>query len=1174
MRYRIQFALLWFLLVALDPIAIGAEVVPPVSRLGDIASLDGWQGLQKAESGAILAANGEAVFRYPAGPRGWYKHGFRSEHDGSRDWRVYVGVQIDCVLLDDAPTDLTVTLRLPQQPGRDSLIPSTKAVVRIVGRGNHRVMLPWEAFEFKQAQPAFLKYIAELGISSTREVKLVDARVVKGERVVISAPIQGKSATAGGEAEYEVEVSNCADIPQSIVVTPQRHGWEAMTITINPTQLELKPGESALCRVRVKVPDNVAPGGHEKQVIQAIANGDASAAARLTLITAATLPHPHILHTARRWEEVRQKMKDHNWARAAQKEYVDRAARWEVPEVAKAPKNLTGVDDMGPYLFVTNTENDLMAAGIAYQLTGNKDFAEKVRTYMLRLSDLKDGYPVTLRGCNQGLVQEGHFFQHIAMMYDATLPSGLYTAADQTQIETTLRLLIETIEFETSAGAINNWNLSELLGALYSGLAMGDLSVAERFFSGPGGAVDQLSKGVLNDGWWYECSISYNVWCATEFTQCALALQPWGINFTHMEVPVSYSPNYSLRPFDSSALYGMSFEKWGSITRNSINIKHMWDALPTFTDYRGVMFGVNDATERRVTGEPYEIAYYVYRDPMYATLIKQGGGKRDLLYGVPQLPAETPEKFRDSAYADNVGVAMLRSQTPDRPIREQIQAVLHYGTHGGFHGHFDRASLLHLSRYGRSFFNPEMVWYSYAPFMYKFYVQNSTSKNMVVVDRKMQEPVESQRLLWHTGKLMQATAVQTRARWSTPPYGGMVYPEQGYKSLHEKSFGEGRFIPKPEKMPEYGSVTDYTEPVLQRRLMVVTDDYVVLADYLKGDREHTFESLFQMKGFKGMEGAEVKPLRHDSQWDANPILDAQFVTDCAWFSAASPVKTQFVQRWGAGADNEGTRAPESEDGELKLDVHTLWPPAQELMLGTAPEAHPVEKRLFWTVKGDDKNLAEGKFGAWILGRDQIDVPVEGIKELQLETRVELAKRPTIFWGNARVVTADGKTIPLDQLPMKPINVQPTKQAGTDYFGGPIKIAGTPYTAAIAAEPADAKQTSRIVVDLSSIQVKRFQADIGGDYPLGDESQRRKTFASKVVGQEARFLTIIEPFETTSVIESVRADDANTLTVTLNDGRTQKIAIKNLQGDGADIGIEIIETRDGATVRQEASSGTP
>ena len=41
-----------------------------------------------------------------------------------------------------------------------------------------------------------------------------------------------------------------------------------------------------------------------------------------------------------------------------------------------------------------------------------------------------------------------------------------------------------------------------------------------------------------------------------------------------------------------------------------------------------------------------------------------------------------------NVHADNVGLVMLRSQTENRPIREQIEAALHYGTHGWAHGHY------------------------------------------------------------------------------------------------------------------------------------------------------------------------------------------------------------------------------------------------------------------------------------------------------------------------------------------------------------------------------------------------------------------------------------------------------------------------------------------------------
>ncbi len=68
--------------------------------------------------------------------------------------------------------------------------------------------------------------------------------------------------------------------------------------------------------------------------------------------------------------------------------------------------------------------------------------------FLRRLSDQNDGYPVTLRGCNQSMVQEGHFFQHIAMAYDMILDSGFLTDADRAQIEATFRVFMQSIDRE------------------------------------------------------------------------------------------------------------------------------------------------------------------------------------------------------------------------------------------------------------------------------------------------------------------------------------------------------------------------------------------------------------------------------------------------------------------------------------------------------------------------------------------------------------------------------------------------------------------------------------------------------------------------------------------------------------------------------------------------------
>ena len=105
---------------------------------------------------------------------------------------------------------------------------------------------------------------------------------------------------------------------------------------------------------------------------------------------AARLDHPNILHTRQGWDEVREKVKKYDWARKAQEAYVARAEKWNVPGVAnkKNPKQ-------GDWLFPTQVETELMATGFAYQLTQDAKYAQKVRQFLLNLSDPQTGFPVT-----------------------------------------------------------------------------------------------------------------------------------------------------------------------------------------------------------------------------------------------------------------------------------------------------------------------------------------------------------------------------------------------------------------------------------------------------------------------------------------------------------------------------------------------------------------------------------------------------------------------------------------------------------------------------------------------------------------------------------------------------------------------------------------------------------
>lgn len=1142
----------------------------------------GWTGVIPQTDGTA-DFEGSAAFRYPDGPRGAYQLGFRQMNDGTRDWHKAYGVQFELRLPSSAARDITVAI-LPPDAGK----PPVQARVTVSGAGWHTVTLPWSSFDIETARTAYLLQVKGLRIESADKglLSIRDPRVVAGAELALSADVTGKVAKAGAMAEYAVTVGNPTRQPVAVALDMQRHGWEKMIASVAPAKVLLQPGEARTVTVRVQVADNIPQGGHERQVLQAIPNGNAALAAKIEFTTGSEIIGPHVLFNARRWDEIRAEVQKYPWAKQEQARFLKTADDWVVPEVARDKGG--SEDTLGAHLFDTGEAQGLLASGVAWQLTHDRKYAEKVALFMRRLADPRTGYPHTYRASNNALVQEGHFFQHIAMSYDMVKDAGVFSPQDRANVEHTFRLLMETMDRARLNGNINNWTVSELTGALYCALAIGDFAQAERFFQGPSGILDQLAKGTMDDGWWNEASISYNTWVASEFTQAALALQNWGVNFKDMWVPASYSSHVLLdsemaggKPAGAGADYrpfGMTNEVWGPNRRSYRSIADMWNSLLPFLDYRGVMFGVNDSTENKIGGHrpeigasPFELAYYAFRDPRYAAVIKTAGGKRDLLYGVPELPRDTPTAFRDSAVADNAGLVMLRSQTPDRPAREQIQSALHYGSHGWAHGHFDRTDLLSLMRYGRSFYNPEAAWWGYASFMYKFYVQTSLSHNMVVVDQKMQEATPGKRILFQSGKKMQVAAVETSARWSNPPYGGMVYSGIAAKTFPDKAWLEDKYVPIPDNPPAYGTLTGYTEPILQRRVMVVTDDYVLLADYVRGTHPHVYDNLFQMKGFQGVTAAGLQLDRHDKQWNTDPLGSGQFVTDVDWYTAQAPARSSFQMRFGAQADNAGTRALASEDGVLDLDVYSLYPRAQRIMVGAVPEDHRTGKRLFYSVRADGKALASGKFGAWVLGEQQVDVPIDGARQLELDTRTEDAKTNTVFWANARVVTRSGQEIPLSRLPLTYQNIAQPPAPGKDYYGGPVKIVGTRYDEATAGEPKDAKQPGQVRVDLTGIDAVRFRSVIGGDYPLGDETQRRKTWGERQEGVDARFLTLIEPHEGVRMVKSAQAIGPDRLAVTLMDGRTQEIKLSHLDGDGRDIAVTMTESRDGKVLGQESAS---
>lgn len=1132
--------------------------------------LSDWKGIGKLGKEAALIASGDTIsYTYFDQNRIYFPGISRPFLGDAADWTPYSGLSFELFLKKESTAQITATFKVDSLDYGD-LNPVSTAQVSLTGKGWHEVYIPWDMFDVdagqKQATLFAVKHLL-LSIKNEEndELKIRNVKVTKGLKTFLEAGIRGKSANVGTQVQYEFVVGNTTEHPQAIQMHIETMGWESMQASIEPSAVRLSPGQVQKCILTVDIPDHLPPGIREQQVIKAIANGDGASEATLTFTTAVSVPFPNIVFTAAGWQKIKDKAETYDWAKEGFDDYVEKAEKWEAPKAV----DFSDVEGrpLGKSVFNTAAYGAL-DCGIAYQLTGNEAYVTKCLALLRRLSDPKTGYPATLVGGSNSFVGEGKFWQSVARMYDLIRTSPQVTEEDKKLIEATFRLFVTQTLKGNTKGAISNWNVAELTAAVYCALNLQDWHLINQLLYNPTGIYKHLEHGIMSDGWWYECAVGYNTWVATEFSEIALALEPWGINFKDMIFPIGTTKHFSLLSSRrQGGIMGMEFEKWGKIERNSVCIKDMWDASIPYTDYRGVLLAVNDAIDGRLSGKSYELAYYLYGDPEYAAVIRRGKG-RDLLYGVPDLPEYTSEQMKVSAYADNMGIVQLRSQAEDREQSEQIQAALHYGSHGGYHGHFDRTNLVHMSRYGRSFYGTLMYWYGYSSYLYKFLKQVSINKNMVTVDEKMQQPVPNKRLLFHTGDMMQATAIETDSKWSQPPYGGI--PREG--TFAEKMWEEGRSIELPDEQPEFGEVTEFTEPVLQRRVMLVMDDYVVLADYLEGDEEHTFDWTFNAKGFKGIEAEKKKYLRHTNQRNTDPIGSAQFITDCDWWSVEGTARTKFEMCFGDDCDNRGVRFPHSVDGPLKIDVFNAWPKKADIMIGTSNEAFHVNKQLWYTVSADGKTVVNDSTGAWILGSKTVSADISGTKQLELTTKTPgRYGNNSIFWGNAKVVLRDGSERLVSSLPVKYENIIMPETEGLDYYGGPVKIQGELLGNSTPGMPESNEVTGKITVDLSGLDVVRFEAKIGSDYPLGDETERLKNMVVRDKGEKARYLAVVEPYENESVIASVEAKNENELTVTLTDGRVQEITIADLESEDGAVKVSVRELKGGKVIREETAN---
>src|SRR5581483_2192947 len=381
------------------PHAISAsENTPPAQQSIGGSKLEDWKGVEVTGDSAKLKLPGEATYIVPDSQKGglnalgWYGLRFEAKLDN-----------------EAAPVLLDVTLqRPPTPPGeRQDVAASTKASLQLSGKEWQTLTLPFAAFDYNRGQTFVLTGLRKITFSAHDHdrpdtIELRNIRLVRGNVINLGSEIQSQPADADRAVTYTVDVMNCADSPQVVALSFEHSGWEGMHAEVQPESLSLAPGASGEAKVNVTAPGWLPAGAQETQMLVATPQAEPTAAEKLPLITVRRVPFPFLAHTAAEWDEVKKNAETYDWAKAELRDMVRHADAFTVPQ--PRPPEANGV-------FQSYIERDLWPCAVAWKLTGERRFAEKIALFLLRLSDPKTGYPTKQLANSADMPQEGALWE-------------------------------------------------------------------------------------------------------------------------------------------------------------------------------------------------------------------------------------------------------------------------------------------------------------------------------------------------------------------------------------------------------------------------------------------------------------------------------------------------------------------------------------------------------------------------------------------------------------------------------------------------------------------------------------------------------------------------------------------------------------------------------------------
>lgn len=871
---------------------------------------------------------------------------FRHEWQDPVDMYNYDGIEL-ILRPSERALRLRVTL-FPVQNGRPEFIASTRAEVSIPP-SVRAIEIPFSLFDHRDMVRAHLRFIAAIEFTLAPDerarIRVEGAGLMYTGNLQIYAERSTLSGDRGDTLKYRVHILNGAGSARHLAIHADWYGREALTWEY-PDELTLAPRSETQIEISARMTSAIPPGGHEARCFTITADG--REARKFTLYAAKTRNEPFLLHTDSGWEKLKRAIGgDANLQTILERDYLRVADAWDVPEPAKH----------GKFVYPHPSHDVFFHTAIAWKLTGNGAYLDKIMRYFAGFLDDNFGYLAT-RYCyfefpksadecapgkfdvchaiSAGWVQEGEFMARLAYAYDLVRLEPCFTPDMHEKFAACMIKYMDFVDWRLTDGDGNNFQICESVAALYFALLLQDEARVTRFLSGYNGVYDLIGAVFSDDGSYFEGASGYMRLAAEVLGRAAVACENAGVNLKDTFAPAAYDRYVMHSPWalkgaspGEKPFLGMSFERFEPARRPVRRLKDYYDQLLRLVTPQGVLFSANDSNEHDFSAV-FQLAYYLYRDPAYLSVARRAT-KTNLLFGLHMLPLGAAENTEGGYINYGNGFAILR-ETGESPV----QAVLKFGQHGGYHGHYDRLSLMSLMRGGTTFHNNEYAWYGYSSFLFKMWVQVSIAHNMVVVDERMQEPTRCAIVYFRDGGDFSAVCAETACRWSDPPYGGQTPYLASFPD--EKCASEGRYILPPIEKRAQGDIGEYSEPVFERRLLVLAGGCCFVWDYLEARDTHTFDCFYHPMGkitSKLPELASRAP-----RLNTDPFGSGQFITDCHHYKLRDSIRIRF--------ENERRRLSRNDavDFAPYASLFSAYPSEQTMIIGRYPETADTFEREY------------------------------------------------------------------------------------------------------------------------------------------------------------------------------------------------------------------------------------